>query len=134
MQVTCLDLAVEPLSEASVRAADLVAMYLPMHTATRLAVPVIRRVRELNQQTHVCCYGLYAPANESFLRAVGADTILGGEFEQGLVALVDRLSAGGPVAAVQPEPIVSVAKQSFIVPHREGLPSLSQYAKLIMPN
>jgi hypothetical protein len=35
----------EKLSSASLSAADLVGFHLPMHTATRLAVPVITKVR-----------------------------------------------------------------------------------------
>jgi len=34
-EVTCLDLAVDKLNEETVAAADMVAFYLPMHTATR---------------------------------------------------------------------------------------------------
>ena len=41
-QVICTDLAVEKLSLNAVRNADLIAFHLPMHTATRLAVPVTR--------------------------------------------------------------------------------------------
>ena len=41
-QVTCLDLAVERLDEAAIAAADLVAFYVPMHTATRLAASFVR--------------------------------------------------------------------------------------------
>src|ERR1700687_1650361 len=40
-RVACVDLAVESLPEPVIREADLVAFYLPMHTATRLALPVI---------------------------------------------------------------------------------------------
>ncbi len=93
-EVTCVDLAVGPLDEAAVAAADLVAFYVPMHTATRLAVRALERVRRLNPRAHLCFYGLYAPANEHFLRSLGVQTILGGEFEGGLVALLKRLSAG----------------------------------------
>ena len=39
------DLAVEHLPEQAIREAGMVAFYLPMHTATRLAVPVIERVK-----------------------------------------------------------------------------------------
>ena len=66
------------------RAAGLVAFYLPMHTATRLALPVIDRVRALNPSAHVCAYGLYAPLNAAILREHGVQTILGPEFEQDL--------------------------------------------------
>src|SRR5215203_1654110 len=49
----------------------------------------------------------YVPVNEEYLRELGAGTILGGEFEEGLVALVERLVADqtrpSPVGP-QPEP------------------------------
>ena len=44
--VVCLDLSVASLDEAAIQSADLVAFYLPMHTATRLAMPVIERVKQ----------------------------------------------------------------------------------------
>src|SRR5688572_16535565 len=89
--VTCLDLAIERLDERAVAAADLIAFYVPMHTATRLAAGFVERIKRLNPAAHLCFYGLYAPVNEAFLRELGADTILGGEFEAGLVSLVERL-------------------------------------------
>ena len=85
--VTCLDLAIERLDEAAVSAADLVAFYVPMHTATRLAASFVERVRRINPTAHLCFYGLYAPVNEEYLRGLGAETILGGEFEEGLVSV-----------------------------------------------
>src|SRR2546426_8995882 len=42
-EVRCLDLAVEPLDDHGLRAADVIAFFLPMHTATRLTVPLARR-------------------------------------------------------------------------------------------
>src|SRR5262245_2142099 len=47
-QVDCCDLAVEPLREAAVCAANLIAFYVPMHMATRMAVQALARVRQLN--------------------------------------------------------------------------------------
>src|SRR4029453_16751122 len=85
--VHALDLSRQPLDPDAVRAADLVAFYLPMHTATRLAGPVIARVRQLNPAARLCAYGLYAPLNDSHLRALGVSDILGAEFEEELVAL-----------------------------------------------
>lgn len=131
-RVTCLDLAVEDLDEAAVRAADLVAFYVPMHTATRIAVSAVRRIRELKPRVHVCLYGLYAPLNEAFLRTRGADTVLGGEFETGLVELLGRLGTSRETAAaVQPEPVVRLERQRFLVPDRAGLPPLESYAQLV---
>ncbi len=126
--VTCLDLAVQQLDDAAVGAADLVAFYVPMHTATRLAAALAPRVRRLNPAAHLCFYGLYAPMNEAYLRGLGAGTILGGEFEEGLVALARRLSAG--MVDTQQEPAVSLARQRFLTPDRTGLPELRCYAYL----
>jgi len=157
--VTCLDLSREAFREEPVRAADLVAFYVPMHTATRLAVQLIEPVRRLNPGVHVCFYGLYAPMNESYLRELGVETILGGEFEEGLSSLIERLraasanaetksfpgaglrapSAGGPGGDSggerrwQPEPVISLARLKFAVPDRSGLVPLQQYAHLILP-
>jgi radical SAM superfamily enzyme YgiQ (UPF0313 family) len=135
-RVTCLDLSVERLNEEAIASADLVAFYVPMHTATRIATRVVERVKTLNPNAHLCFYGLYASMNEPFLRALGADTILGGEYEAGLVSLVQRLRAS-PMAATrtpQPEPLISLAKQEFLIPDRRGLVALSKYASLHVGN
>ena len=131
-QVTCLDMSREAFREEAVREADLVAFYVPMHTAARLAVELLPTVRQLNSRAHLCFYGLYAPVNEAYLRKFGVQTILGGEFEQGLSDLVARIGAGRPSEA-QCEPVISLARQKFLVPDREGLPALSAYAHLVMP-
>jgi radical SAM superfamily enzyme YgiQ (UPF0313 family) len=123
-EVTCADLAVEALPEVPVRGADLIAFYLPMHTATRLAVPVIERAKRLNPRARLACYGLYAPINAELLRGLGVEAIAGGEFESALVKL-----AGGE-AAVPEIPEISLARQAFLKPEREGLPELGRYAKL----
>jgi radical SAM superfamily enzyme YgiQ (UPF0313 family) len=130
--VSCQDLAVDKtLREEPVAAADLVAFYVPMHTATRLATKVLQRVREINPSAHICFYGLYAPLNEPYLRRLGAGTILGGEFEQGLVSLVERLAArGDQLLGEQEQPTISLGRQVFEVPERGALPALTQYAKL----
>ena len=79
--VHCVDLTRTKLPEDAVKAAALVAFYLPMHTATRLALAVMDRVRALNPAVHICAYGLYAPLNADILREHGVQTILGPEFE-----------------------------------------------------
>jgi radical SAM superfamily enzyme YgiQ (UPF0313 family) len=119
-EVACVDLAVAELPALTIREADVVALYLPMHTATRLAAKVVERVRLLNPRARLCCYGLYAPMNAEYLRSLGVETIIGGEFEPGLVAAI---------AGEQPPP-VSFDRLRFITPERSGLPALSRYAKL----
>ena len=68
-----------------------------MHTATRLALPVIDRVRAINPRARLCAYGLYAPLNAALLREHGVADILGGEFEDDLVRMC--AAAGAAVTA-----------------------------------
>jgi radical SAM superfamily enzyme YgiQ (UPF0313 family) len=131
-EVNCLDLSRQPLSEPAVAAAELIAFYVPMHTATRLAVAVLPAVQRLNAQAHICFYGLYAPVNEAYLRSLGVHTVLGGEFEAGLAALAARL-AKGEDGHEQAEPVISLARQQFLVPDRSNLPTLEKYARVVMP-
>jgi radical SAM superfamily enzyme YgiQ (UPF0313 family) len=126
--VACIDLALEKLSLDAVRDADLIAFHLPMHTATRLAAPVIEAVRRVNESTHVCCYGLYAPVNAGYLRSLGVQTLIGGEFEDELRHLTLRLAAGD--RSVSEEPLMSFERVPFETPDRSGLPPLNRYASM----
>jgi hypothetical protein len=133
--VTCADLSRETLDETAVRAADLIAFYVPMHTATRLAVALLPAIRQLNARAHLCFYGLYAPVNETYLRGLGVGTILGGEFEEGLRALAESLGAEQQLAARngQREAVISLARQKFVTPDRSGMVALEKYARVVMP-
>ncbi|MBI3665366.1 MAG: radical SAM protein, partial [Acidobacteria bacterium] len=128
--VACLDLSREPLRGEAIHAAGLIAFYVPMHTATRLAARLVPRIRALNPTAHLCFYGLYASVNEAFLRGLGAGTILGGEFEAGLVSVFKRLESGRNGA--QSAPVVSLERLKFITPDRSGLVPLGEYARLIV--
>ena len=132
VDVVCVDLSRDRLPDEAVAAADLVGWYLPMHTATRLAVPVVRRVRAVNRHAHLCAFGLYAPLNDRLLRSLGIDTVLGGEFEADLTALAAR--GESPASQpVKPSPAASLPRLRFRVPDRRGLPSLDRYASLQEP-
>jgi radical SAM superfamily enzyme YgiQ (UPF0313 family) len=123
-QVTLADLSRSPLPASSEGPPDLVAFFLPMHTATRLALPLVGKMRAAHPDARLCAYGLYAPLNAEALRAAGVETILGGEFEQGLRDLARQV----------PEPSlpqISLARQRFLVPDRTGLPPLGAYAQLV---
>ena len=124
-----VDLSRDPLQTDTVTAAGLVAFYLPMHTATRLALPVIDRVRAINPQATICAYGLYAQLNEALLRQHGVSVILGPEAEAELVAVA---SAGAKAPALQTSALLP--RLAFIQPDRAGLPSLDRYASLQMPD
>ena len=108
-----------------------------MHTATRLAAGLVGKIKHINPTAHICFYGLYASVNEPYLRKLGGDTILGGEFEEGLVSLAKRLAARASsedlmTKPAQREPVVSLARQKFLVPDRSDLPPLESYAHLQM--
>jgi len=132
-EVICIDTSRETLQEEAIRNAELVAFYVPMHTATRLAAELLPHIRAVNAHAHICFYGLYAPVNETWLRKLGAQTILGGEFEAGLARLADKITEGSGEAPQQ-ESVISLARHNFKVPHRDGLPSLDRYARLALPN
>ena len=120
--VDCADLSKERLNEDVVRTADVVGFFLPMHTATRLALPVIDRVRTLNPGARLIAYGLYAQLNGPLLRGRGVSDILGGEFEDDLV----RLVLGEPRHLAD----ARIPRLAFRVPDRAGLLPLSKYASL----
>jgi radical SAM superfamily enzyme YgiQ (UPF0313 family) len=135
--VVLLDLARQAMDETAIRGAGLIAFYLPMHTATRLAAQLIPSVRKLNPNAHLCCYGLYAPMNSEFLRTLGVSTFLGGEFEEALARLAEQLQKSGknslPVNTELSAPVISLHRQKFIRPDRQGLPVLAEYAHVILP-
>lgn len=130
--VRCLDLAVEELDESAVAEAALIALHLPMHTATRLAATLMPRLQSINASAHYCAFGLYAPMNEPFLRSLGVQSVLGGEIEESLVHLASRL-AGRADAGAQVEAVVSLSRLDFRVPDRSGLPPLERYARVRLP-
>ncbi len=132
--VACIDLAVQTLDEDAVTGADLVALYVPMHTATRLAAQVIPRLRALNPSALICAYGLYASVNDGYLRGLGADHIIGGEFEEPLVEVVRRLRSGAGSDTNGSGTVVSMNRQAFQVPDRSKLLPLTEYASLMMPD
>ncbi len=126
VDVRVIDLSRDRLPVDAVSSARVVAFYLPMHTATRLALPVIDRVRSINPQATVCAYGLYAQLNETLLREHGVTAILGPEAEQDLV----DVATGEPGS----DPKSPIPRLQFINPDRAGLPPLEKYATLVMPD
>jgi|TARA_B100001964_G_scaffold24045_1_gene24026 hypothetical protein len=147
--VACLDLSVQRLDRDAVERAALVAFYLPMHTAARIALDVLDKVVVWNPDAHVCLYGLYALASAKVMQQRGACTILGGEFEEGLVRLAQRIcppvqTSPDQTLEYQPEtniegerqvePEISLKRQQFRTPSRNNLPALAEYAHLTTAN
>src|SRR5258706_11477394 len=186
LKVTCVDAAREKLADRVLGAADLIAFHLPMHTATRLAAPVIVNARRLNPSARICAFGLYGPLNADWLRSIGVDEVFGGEFEEDLAqwaglppsrgsrfgvsrrsspeleasgggkacttsarqepqnrpsAQSQAFSADSEHSVVERDLVAqpfraarSLPKIHFLVPDRTGLPPLSKYATLQMPD
>ena len=133
IEVACLDLSLQKLDAAALAETSLVAIYVGMHTATRIAVEALPRIRQLAPKAHLCVYGLYAPMNEVLLRSLGVQTVLGGEFEPGLLSLAQRLR-NKQISATQVEPVVNLNKIDFVVPERSILPDLQHYTRLELPD
>jgi radical SAM superfamily enzyme YgiQ (UPF0313 family) len=130
-----VDCAVQPFPAEQVKQADLIAFYLPMHTATRIAADLISKARAINPGAYLCCYGLYAPLNEDFLRQLGVQTLIGGEFEAALTDLALRLyqaKSGKPLPTPSTE--IALERLQFIPPDRSQLPAPSAYARLCLPD
>jgi radical SAM superfamily enzyme YgiQ (UPF0313 family) len=134
LSVTCLDLSRQTLEPAAVRAADFIAFYVPMHNATRLAAEALPQIRKLNSRAHLGFYGLYAPVNERYLRSLGAEIVLGGEFEEGLLAAARALSESPAGIASERFSTISLVRQTFMAPDRAGLPPLKRYAHVNLPD
>jgi radical SAM superfamily enzyme YgiQ (UPF0313 family) len=130
-----LDIAVERLNAAKVARARFIGIAVPMHTALRLGVRVVERIRALNPTCHICCYGLYATLNAEYLLAHGVDSVIGGEYEAPLLALIESLDAGldGAVEDVSRRSGIAgpfLKRVEFRVPSRNALPPLETYAHL----
>jgi len=134
--IVCLDLSREALNEAAIRAAELIAFYVPMHTATSPCRGADRSGPQHEPESaHLLLWSLCA-SERSLLRGLGVGTILGGEFEEGLANLGERLQEGAGESqwrATQLEPVISLARQKFLVPDRAGMPELAKYARVVMP-
>ena len=141
-EIECADTTRHKLSEETVKQADAIAFYLPMHTATRIALPIVDRVRQLNSAARLGAYGLYAPLNEGLLREHGVEFVVGGEFEAALLAwlMTVRPAEKSEIGNQKSEMIrpdantVYLDRLQFLVPDRSSLPPLKQYARLSMPD
>ena len=131
--VVCLDLTRQELDDAAIRTADLIAIYLPMHTATRLAARLIPALKEKNPRARLCCYGLYAPMNAEYLRSLGVEKLIGGEFEKELVEWASGTAKNGAKVESAASFVISLDRLTFEVPDRSDLPPMEKYAHLVLP-
>lgn len=130
-----LDVARVRLDAEKIERARFIGISVPMHTALRLGVQLLGRIRAIHPACHVCFYGLYASLNEAHLFKLGADAVIGGEYEEALVGLIEHLDAGRPGAPAgvsRPEAPAAAPlhRLRFAPPERTALLSLDQYVQI----
>ena len=86
-----IDIAVEPLDAEKIKHARFIGISVPMHTALRLGVHLLQRIREINPNVSICMYGLYAELNADYLLSHGVDSCISGDASIQLVGLVQSI-------------------------------------------
>jgi radical SAM superfamily enzyme YgiQ (UPF0313 family) len=131
-----IDTSVSALPNEALTQARVLAISVPMHTALRLGVRVAERARSLNPTITICFYGLYATLNAEYLLRDHADALIGGEYEEALLALVQSVEQGASLVEV-PVVTTGMATAAPVLrrlplppPARETLPALENYARL----
>ena len=118
--VTILDLAIDPWDEHLVAGADRVAISVPMHTAMRLAVDVVNRLRAAKPALPIALFGLYASVYPG-----DADvTTLTGEFAEPLIAWATAPTPQTAAITLRR----TTGPQTGLA--RDGLAPLDRYARL----
>lgn len=119
-EVRCLDVDVEGWNEARLEWPDVVAFYVPMHTATSLALELADAVKSAGSAKPAAAFGLYADAAT---RDGRVDAGFAGEYLESLVAWV-----GHPTRRDAAE--VSLRSPALAVPDHSHLPALTEYGRL----
>ncbi|HEX8730808.1 MAG TPA: CUAEP/CCAEP-tail radical SAM protein [Ktedonobacterales bacterium] len=134
-----VDTSVETLADETLADAALIALSAPMHTALRLGAQVAARARQLNPAAVIVFYGLYASLNGDYLLRELADAVIGGEYEQALLALAEALAGGADLTGLAQAGVRTRAATAapvlqrlpFSLPARDTLPAQSHYAHLV---
>jgi len=135
---TVLDLSVSRFDREQIEQALFVGISVPMHTALRLGVRVAEQIRKLNPSCHICFFGLYASLNSEYLLQHSADSVIGGEFEEPLLKLIEaRSNAGNDSLQVEGvsfrdrTQLPYLERLKFAPLSYRGLPPLSKYAQVV---
>jgi len=122
-RVSCIDLSLQPLEDHLAADAGLIAIHLAMHTATRIAVDALPKIKARAPGAALCAYGLYAPMNAALFRELGVPNVFGTEAERDLARLAGGEGEGEGGAG---------GGADFLLPDRSSLPPLGEYASLIL--
>lgn len=118
-EVRAMDLSVEGFDPDRIAWSELIGISVPMHTAMRLAVETVARIRSIDPALPIALYGLYAGMSPG----LGVDAMLVGEYEDDLVEWASRIPGNQLLST-------DVGRDEFAVPDRSILPSLASYAHL----
>jgi len=135
--VRTLDLAVQPAAASHFADIDLLAISVPMHTASRLALRLAAQLREQNFEAPIVLYGLYASQLAAHLPDDSpVSAVIGGEYEGPLVATADAIKTRTPLAVAGAGPQPLFPREAMPLPDRSGLPSLDEYARatIVLPD
>jgi radical SAM superfamily enzyme YgiQ (UPF0313 family) len=130
-----IDLSVGKLEVEKVARARFVGISVPMHTALRIGVKAAERIREINPGCHIAFFGLYSSLNADYLLERLADSVIGGEYESPLLALIETLPEGNDrsiegVRRIGEGTPPLLDHLPFVPPARFKLPPLERYAHL----
>lgn len=130
-----LDVSVDILSDDVIDRARFIGISAPMHTAMRIGIEVGHKIRERNAGCHICFYGMYATLNAEHLLNSVADSIVGGEYEEDLVEVVQQVESRSVMSRQTVGPVKinrkpKLKRLSFPAADRQSLPPLEKYAKL----
>ena len=93
-----MDIAIEPLDTEKVARALFIGISVPMHTALRLGVHLVHRIRQINPEVSVCMYGLYATLNADYLLSHGVDFCISNARSGELIDLVESVAKKAGIA------------------------------------
>jgi radical SAM superfamily enzyme YgiQ (UPF0313 family) len=131
-----IDTSVSALPDEALTRARVLAISVPMHTALRLGVRVTERARRVSSEITICFYGLYATLNAEYLLRGHADALIGGEYEEELLALVQAVERGASLAEIpgvmtrESAAAPVLRRLPLTPPARDPLPPLEKYARL----
>lgn len=134
-EVRVCDLSVEAWPGSEIAWADAVGFSVPMHTALRLALGALERLRNERPAIPVAFYGLYAPVAAATGVLVEGDCAAAGDAGRALVRWLDGLgdSVHSPAPTLAEIDLGPARAESGAptLPRRAGLAPLSAYARLV---
>ncbi len=120
--VKTLDLSLEELPIKEIDSFSHLCFYTPMHTATRLALKALEKIKGQGFSGEIAFFGHYADLNKKTLMQQGIHACFGGEYEDNLVRWILKSSFSGKEN--------KSPKGDFALPSNPKHPPLKSYGGL----